>query len=77
VWVLLGGGRAETIDGPGASWRARPTVPTGTQVLAPGPGGSWDALAVSRSKLTVWRLSGAAWVKAQLINVPIVYGSSG
>jgi hypothetical protein len=77
VWVLLGGGRLEMISGPGGSWRTLPTVPTGTQVLAPGPGGSWDALAVSGSKLTVWRLSGAAWVKAQLINVPIVYGSSG
>jgi hypothetical protein len=76
VWILLDGGRAETIGGPGGSWRTLPPGPAGTQVLAPGPGGSWDALAVSRSKLTVWRLSGAAWVTAQLINVPIAYGSS-
>jgi hypothetical protein len=35
VWVLLGGGRAETIGGPGGSWRALPAVPAGTQVLVP------------------------------------------
>jgi hypothetical protein len=40
-------------------------------------GGSYDALAVSGSKLTVWRLAQGAWAKVQLITVPIVYGSSG
>jgi hypothetical protein len=35
VWVLLGGGRAETIGGPGGSWQALPPVPAGTQVLVP------------------------------------------
>jgi hypothetical protein len=84
LWVLLGGGRAETVSGPGASWQALPPVPAGTQVLvpagtatlAPGPGG-YDALAVSGSRLTVWQLTGAAWAQAQVINVPIEYGSSG
>jgi hypothetical protein len=84
LWVLLGGGRAETVSGPGASWQALPPVPTGTQVLvptgtatlAPGSGG-YDALAVSGSRLTVWQLTGAAWARAQVINVPIAYGSSG
>jgi hypothetical protein len=78
VWVLLGGGRAETISGPGASWQALPSVPTGTATLAPGSGaGTYEALAVSGSKLTVWRAAGTAWAKAQVINVPIQYGSSG
>jgi hypothetical protein len=76
AWLLLTGGRAEAIAGPGASWRALPTAPTGTATLAPGPGGSYDALAVAGSKLTVWRLTQGAWATVQLISVPIEYGSS-
>jgi hypothetical protein len=77
VWVLLGGGRAETVAGPGSSWGALPTLPAGAATLAPGPSaGGYDALAVSGSKLTVWRLAGTAWAKVQVINVPIEYGSS-
>jgi hypothetical protein len=87
AWLLLGGGRAETIGGADGSWRALPPVPSGTATLAPqgtlAPSGaatgagSYDALAVSGSKLTVWRLGQGAWAKVQLISVPIVYGSSG
>ena len=81
AWVLLGDGRAETIGGPGGSWQALPPVPPGTATLAPPPpgatGGSYDALAVSGSRLTVWQLTQGAWVKIQLITVPIQYGSSG
>lgn len=78
VWVLLGGGRAETIGGPGGSWRVLPTVPRGTATLAAGPGaGSYDALAVAGSVLTVWRLTVGTSAKVQVINVPITYGSSG
>jgi len=78
VWVLLGGGRAETIGGPGGSWQALPPAPAGTATLAPGSGpGLYDALAVSGSHLTVWRLAAATWTKVQVINVPIEYGSSG
>ena len=76
VWVLLGGGRAVAVAGTGGSWRALPPVPAGTATLAPGTGG-YDALAVSGSTLTVWRLAAAAWAKVQVINVPIEYGSSG
>jgi hypothetical protein len=79
VWLLFGDGRAEAISGAGGSWHALPRVPTGTQVLAEGgPGGGYDALAASGSRLTVWRLTpaGTAWAKAQVINVPIQYGSS-
>jgi hypothetical protein len=78
VWVLLGAGRAETISGPGSAWRTLPALPAGTATLAPGPGpGAFDALAVSGSRLTIWRLAGTAWAKVQVINVPISYGSSG
>jgi len=76
VWVLLGGGRAETIGGPGGSWRALPSVPAGTAVLAPGSS-AYDALAVAGSRLTVWRLTAGVWAQVQVINVPITYGSSG
>jgi hypothetical protein len=76
VWVLLGG-RAETISGPGAAWRALPALPAGVATLAPGlSAGGYDALAVSGARLTVWRLAGTAWAKVQVINVPIEYGSS-
>jgi hypothetical protein len=92
AWLLLGGGHAETI-GAGGSWQALPPVPSGTvtlapsgtvtlappgiATLAPGTGGGYDALAVSGSKLTIWRLAQGGWAKVQVITVPIVYGSSG
>jgi hypothetical protein len=84
AWLLLGGGRAETIArAAGGTWRALPPVPAGTKVLAPpetlapGTGGSYDALAVAGSRLTVWRLARGAWGKVQQITVPVQYGSSG
>ena len=89
AWLLLGGGRAETISGAGGSWQALPPVPPGTVTLAPpgtatlAPGSTatggdgYDALGVSGSKLTVWRLAQGAWTQVQLITVPIAYGSSG
>ncbi len=81
AWVLLPGGRTATIAGPGQPWRSLPVVPQGTSVLAEGPDGSVDALAVSGSQsntLTVWRLAGSAtaWSKVQTMNVPIQFGSS-
>jgi hypothetical protein len=86
AWLLQPGGRAETIAGAaGSTWRALPPVPTGTEVLAPagtgalapGTGGSYDALAVAGSRLTVWRLAQGAWAKVQQVTVPLQYGSSG
>lgn len=76
AWVLLGGGRAEVITGPGGSWRALPAVPAGTATLAPARG-SFDALAVAGDRLTVWLLAAAGWSRVQVITVPIQYGSSG
>jgi hypothetical protein len=87
AWALLPGRHAATIAGPGQPWRSLPVVPAGTSVLAAGPGGVVDALAVSGSKVTVWRLGadaggsgagGAAtgWSAIQTIGVPIQYGSS-
>jgi hypothetical protein len=78
AWAVLTAGRAETISGQATAWRALPAVPPGTAALAPGPGGGFDALAVSGSNLTVWQLDqgATAWTRAQVINVPIEYGSS-
>jgi hypothetical protein len=78
AWVLRPGRRAATIAGPGQLWRSLPAVPAGTVALAAGPGGAVDALAVSGSNVTVWRLAGAAtvWSNIQKIGVPVQYGSS-
>jgi hypothetical protein len=47
-------------------------------VLASGPGGAVDALAVTGARVTVWRLARAStiWTKIQSIAVPVQYGSS-
>lgn len=44
-----------------------------------GSTGAWDALAVDRTRLTVWQLppGGAAWAATRTISVPIEFGSSG
>jgi hypothetical protein len=75
AWALLGGGRAETISGPGGAWQALPKMPAGTAVLA--PGSTFEALAVSGATATIWRLSAGAWTRVQVIKVPIQSGSSG
>jgi hypothetical protein len=78
AWGLLGGGRAAVISKAGAGWQALPAVPGGTAVLAAGTTRSeYDALAVSGSVLTVWRLTAGSWAKVQVMKVPIVPGSSG
>jgi hypothetical protein len=79
AWVILPGGYAAVTSG--TAWRVLPRVPAGTAVLAAGPDGAIDALAVSGSELDVWRLPGGkhpapAWQRAQAISVPIQYGSS-
>ena len=78
TWVLLPGGQAATIGGPGQQWLLLPPTPAHTTVLASGPGTALDALAVSGSTLTVWQLDrgSTVWAKAQTISVPIQLGSS-
>lgn len=83
AWVLLPGGRAATVSAPGITsgapqWLLLPPVPAHTTVLASGPHGAVDALAVTGTALTVWRLPPAAtrWFKVQTIDVPIQLGSS-
>jgi hypothetical protein len=76
-WVLLSGGHAAALY-QGQQWRELPVVPAGTSVLASGPGGAIDALAVSGTTVTAWRLGTGAssWSKVQALSVPIQYGSS-
>lgn len=83
AWVLLAGGRAATVNLTGATagepqWQLLPAAPAHTSVLASGPGGAVDALAVSGSTLTVWRLvpKATVWTKVETISVPIQVGSS-
>jgi hypothetical protein len=75
--AIIAGNQGQIITGPGARWQPLPPLPAGTAALTPGPGGA-DALAVHRSTLTIWQLlpGGTTWARAQVINVPIPYGSS-
>lgn len=76
--IVLNANHAETIGGPGASWRPLPALPAGTATLAPDPAGGFDALATHSTTLTVWQLApgSARWAKTQTVNVPIQFGSS-
>ena len=77
VWLLFASGRAAAVSGPGAAWRVLPAPPRGTAAPATTTGGTFDALAVSGAKLTVFRLGlDGTWVKTQVLSVPIQYGSS-
>jgi hypothetical protein len=62
----------------GSSWQPLPPLPPGTATLAPGPGSTTQALAVDSGTLTIWQRtpSQATWTKAQVLTVPIPYGSS-
>jgi hypothetical protein len=89
LWLMLAGGPAqtspaqaagaETISGPGGSWRALQTLPAGTATLAMDSSGQFHALVTHGATLTDWRLNPGAsqWHRAQTINVPIQFGSSG
>jgi hypothetical protein len=79
VSLVLAGNRSAAITGAGAAWRPLPALPAGTATLAPGPSGGFDALAVHRTRLTVWQLAPgtAGWRTTQTMNVPVQFGSSG
>ncbi len=82
VFVLISGpgsaSRLEHVAGPGDPWQALPAPPAGTATVAFGSHGAIQALAVDTATLTVWNLSpgGPAWVRGQVLQVPIEYGSS-
>jgi len=70
-------GRCALVTPQGVADNGRLVAPPGTGTLAAGGGGSYDALAVAGSRLTVWRLARGAWAKVQQITVPVQPGSSG
>jgi hypothetical protein len=83
--VVMSGGRAVSISGPGAAWRSLPalpatasSVPAGGVTLAAAPGG-FEVLSARGGQMSVWALSssGSAWSRSQVIKVAIPYGSSG
>ncbi len=78
VAAITASGTAAVITSSASSWRRLPTLPAGTATLALSAVGPTDAFAVHASTLTVWQLAtgGQEWTRAQVINVPIEYGSS-
>jgi hypothetical protein len=77
AWVLLPGGRAATVPGPGTGWHVLTGLPKATAVLAQGQG-TLNALAPSGTKLTIFGLGPTGqWQRTQVVNVPILYGSLG
>ena len=76
--IITSANRGQITTGAGSAWLPLPPLPPGTATLAPGPGGTADALAVHGGTLIVWQYApgGTAWAKIQVINVPIPYGSS-
>jgi hypothetical protein len=77
--IILNHRRAAAITSAAASWRPLPMLPPDTATLAPSPAGGWNALAVRGTQLTIWQAApGAqAWASAQVIKVPVQFGSSG
>jgi hypothetical protein len=76
--IILNGGHAQVVAGPGARWLPLPALPAGTATLTTGANG-YSALSVQRARLTVWQLTkgSATWQQTQTIKVPIQFGSSG
>jgi hypothetical protein len=76
--IITTANRGQITTSAGSSWQPLPPLPPGTATLAPGPGGTADALAARGGTLTVWQYApgGTAWAKIQVINVPVPYGSS-
>jgi hypothetical protein len=57
IGIILNGRPAESLAGPGSSWRALPVLPAWAATLALGPGGRVDAIAAHGGTFTDWRLS--------------------
>lgn len=67
---------AAVIAGPGSTWTPLATPPAGTATISVSNNRS-DALVVGSDTFTDYQLTDGEWVKAQTIQVPIPYGSSG
>jgi hypothetical protein len=73
-----GADRVEVIAGPGHDWRELPPPPPGTETIAFRTATTADAFAVHNTVLTISALSPSphAWVRTQVMNVSIPFGSS-
>ncbi len=58
------------------AWRNLPKLPTFTESVSVGAGGTVDALGASLSQFTDWQLVGGQWQRTEVLTVPIQYGSS-
>jgi hypothetical protein len=89
VAVALSTGDGAFLSGPRGSWQSLPALPPGRAIVLALPAGRGiQALSASGGTLTVFQLAGGTataaiagtatghWVRAQVISVPIQYGSS-
>jgi hypothetical protein len=76
--LVLAGGRAETVAGPGASWHVLPQLPAHAATLAVGASGQIQAVTATGGSFAVWQVtsSGGAWTEVQHVSVTVPYGSS-
>lgn len=83
LFVLTSGAGApasvQVWRGPTAPWVTLPPPPNGTSTVAFGRDGTVDALTVSDTTFASWTLgrAGHDWVRTQLAEIPIPFGSSG
>jgi hypothetical protein len=71
------GSRVAEVSAPGKpAWVSLPVLAAGTAIVAPLPGGGFDALIPRASTLIVERLASSGWVRSQALVVPIQIGSS-
>jgi hypothetical protein len=81
IFVLLSsasGRKSLFISRPASGWEQLPSPPDDTETVAFGTAQPITALAASATLLSVWSLRSSAgpWARAQVVNVPIQYGSS-
>jgi len=82
LFVLLraasGADRLLVAEGSTSAWRELPSPPPGTTTVAFGAGEPAAALVAGATVATIWSLGSASstWVRSQVIQVPIQYGSS-
>ncbi|MGA2530750.1 MAG: hypothetical protein ABSG36_16535 [Acidimicrobiales bacterium] len=69
---------AECLAGGARAWLQLPRPPAQVSAISYEEGGRIDAFAVDHSRLTIYRLAetGSRWLRAQVMQVPIQYGSS-
>lgn len=76
-FLVLAGGAVWSLAA-GGPWQPVVAPPTGTAAVVPLSGGALAALVVDGATLTDWDLpaGGRAWVRGQVMQVPILFGST-